>query len=58
MKQKTRFKNFGNIGYQYRLLVHEWLMYQYRPQNSHISRSLLVLFSCNKQTLFCYFVYI
>jgi len=24
MKQKTRFKNFGNIGYQYRLLAHEW----------------------------------
>jgi len=24
MKQKTRFKNFGNIGYRYQLLVHEW----------------------------------
>jgi len=30
MKQKTRFKNFGNIGY--RLLVHEWPIYRYQPQ--------------------------
>jgi len=31
MEQKARFKNFRNIGYQYQLSVHEWLMYQYRP---------------------------
>jgi len=41
MKQKTRFKNFENIGYQYRLLVHEWPIYRYRPQKSHIGRSLV-----------------
>jgi len=28
MKQKTRIKKFGNIGYQYPLPVHEWLMYR------------------------------
>jgi len=28
MKQKTRIKKFGNISYQYRLPVHEWLMYR------------------------------
>jgi len=27
MKQKTRFKNFGNSGYRYQLSVHEWLIY-------------------------------
>jgi len=32
MKQKSRFKNFGNIGYRYRLSVHKWPMYRYRPQ--------------------------
>jgi len=43
MKQKTRFKNFGNI-----LLVsadisaHEWPIYRYRPQKSHTGRSLVV----------------
>jgi len=44
MKQKTRFKNFGNNGYQYRLLVHEWPIdqYRYRPPKSHVSQSLLV----------------
>jgi len=31
MKQKTRFKNFGNIGYWYWLSAHEWLIYQYHP---------------------------
>jgi len=40
MKQKTRFKNFGNIGYRYWLSVHEWPIYQYRPHKSHISQSL------------------
>jgi len=24
MKQKTRFKNFGNVGYQHQISVHEW----------------------------------
>jgi len=44
MNQKTRFKNFGNIGYRYQLSVHEWLKYQYqhRPQKSHIDRSLFL----------------
>jgi len=32
MKQKTRYKNFGNN--QYRLLVHEWPLYRYRPQKA------------------------
>jgi len=39
MKQKTRFKNFGNIDY-YRLSVHEWRIYRYRLQNGRIGRSL------------------
>jgi len=39
MKQKTRFKNFGNIGY--RPSAHEWPIYRYRPQKSHIGRFLL-----------------
>jgi len=30
MKHKTKFKNFGNIGY--RLPVREWPIYRYRPQ--------------------------
>jgi len=34
MKQKTKLKTFGNIGYQYQLLVHEWLIYWYRPQKN------------------------
>jgi len=33
MKQKTRYKNFGNN--QYRLLVHEWPLYRYRPYRSN-----------------------
>jgi len=43
MKQKTSFKIFENIGYWYRLPVHEWPIYphRYRPQKSHIGRSLL-----------------
>jgi len=41
-KQKTRFKNFGNIGYRYRLSVHGWLMYQYRPQKSHVDQYLIL----------------
>jgi len=44
MKQKTRFKNFGNI--DYRLSVHEWPMYRYRPQKSHISRFLVFIKTC------------
>jgi len=40
MKQKTRFKNFENISLS--VLVHEWPIYRYRPQKSHISRSLFV----------------
>jgi len=35
MKQKTRFKNFGNIGIGWYIGL-----YQYRPQKSHISWSL------------------
>jgi len=31
MRQKTRFKNFRNIGYWYQLLVHEWAIYRYQP---------------------------
>jgi len=54
MKQKTRFKNFGNIGYQYRLSVHEWPIYQYRPQKSHIGRSLVLTFVSVSQVLFNY----
>jgi len=38
MKQKTRFKNFGNIGIGYRPM-NGW----YQPQNSHISWSLVVM---------------
>ena len=41
MKQKTRFKHFGNVGYW--LSAHEWLIYQYRPQKSHIGQSLVSL---------------
>jgi len=40
MKQKPRFLNFGNICYWYRLSVHEWPIYQYQPQESHISQPL------------------
>jgi len=39
MKQKTRFKNFGNIGYW--LSIHEWSIHRYRPQKSHIGRTQL-----------------
>jgi len=35
MKQKTIFKNFGNIG-----IADIWSIYRYRPQKSHIGRSL------------------
>jgi len=38
MKQKTRFTNFGNIGIG---SAHEWPIYRYRPQKSHIGRSLV-----------------
>jgi len=41
MKQKTRFKHFGNVGYW--PSAHEWLIYQYRPQKSHIGQSLVSL---------------
>jgi len=43
MKQKTRIKNFGNIGYRYLLLVHEWPIYRhpYQPQKSRIGQSLI-----------------
>jgi len=43
MKQKTRFTNFRNIGYQHRLSIHEWPIYWYRPQESQISKSLLII---------------
>jgi len=42
MKQKKRFKNFGNIGYRYWLSVLEWPIYGHRPQKSHIGRSLTI----------------
>jgi len=42
MKQKTRFKNFGNIGYQYWLLVQKWSIWIYWPE-SHIGRSLKLI---------------
>jgi len=42
MKQKKRFKNFGNISYRYQLPVHKWLIYQYRPQKSHVGQSLVL----------------
>jgi len=29
MKQKTRYKNFGNIGYRNWLSIHEWPIYRY-----------------------------
>ena len=45
MKQKTRFNNFGNIGYRYRLSVHEWPIYRYRPPKSHVGRSLPFIFN-------------
>jgi len=35
MNQKTRFKIFGNIGYRFQLLVHEWLIYWYQLKKSH-----------------------
>jgi len=40
MKQKTIFKNFGNIRYQSRngWWVQEWLIYRHWP---HIGRSLI-----------------
>jgi len=41
MKQKTRFKNFGNVGYWYWLLVHEWLIYRYWPKKRYICQSLV-----------------
>jgi len=50
MKQKTRFKNFGNISYRYWLSVHEWPIY--RPQKSHIGRSLNLWYVLS--TLGCY----
>jgi len=37
MKQKTRYKNWKC---RYRLSVHEWPLYWYWPQKSHIDRSL------------------
>jgi len=37
MKQKTRFKNFGNI---VSATGHDWPVYRYRPQKSHIGRPL------------------
>jgi len=42
MKQKSRFKSFGNTGYQYQLSVHAWLIYWYRhwTQKSRIGQSL------------------
>jgi len=43
MKQKTRFINFRNTGYQ--LSTHELPTYQYRPQKSHIGRSLVEITS-------------
>jgi len=41
MKQKTKCKNFGSIGYQHRLSVHEWLIYWYRSQKILIGQSLV-----------------
>jgi len=38
--EAQRFKNFGNIGI---ISAHEWPIYRYRPQNSHIGRSLLLI---------------
>jgi len=46
MKQKTKFKNFGNISY--RLSVHEWPIYWYRPHKICISRSLMLTGKCRK----------
>jgi len=37
MKQKGRFKIFGN--FQYRLSVHEWSIYRYRPEKKQMSIS-------------------
>jgi len=34
MKQKTRFKNFGNVVYRYQLSVHEWAMYWYQGKKN------------------------
>jgi len=39
---KTRFKNFRNISCWYQLSVHEWLIYRYRPQKSHVGRFLVI----------------
>jgi len=41
MKQKTKSKNFENIGYRCRLSAHESPICRYRSQKSHIGRSLL-----------------
>jgi len=43
MKQKSRFENFRNIGYQYRLSVHAQPIYRHRPQKSHIGQSLVIM---------------
>jgi len=40
MKQKTRFKNFGNTSYCCQLSAQEWPIYRYQTQKSHIGRSL------------------
>ena len=42
-KQKTRFRNFENIAYWYRLSVHEWPIYQYQPPKSYIGQSLMCI---------------
>jgi len=46
MKQKTRFKKFGNIGYQYRLLAPEWSIYLCRPLIHNGCWSLNTIWLC------------
>jgi len=42
MKQKTRFKIIGNIGYRHRPTVQEWPLHRHRPQKNTVDRYLIL----------------